>query len=151
MAWRTGRGDVRRLSLLAFATMAMLVGLGRVYSPQYLLWLISLGGVALTFLPRQTRWAIGLLAATVVLTHIEFPYWYFAALEDRETVPIVVLLVRNLLTIGVGIAAFVGWWAAGPRKTVSTPGDSEEVTTGGPEPSALKGGAKCSVSTATSA
>jgi hypothetical protein len=115
LAWRTGRGDVRRLSLLAFATMSLLIGLGRVYSPQYLLWMVALGAVAVTYWPRRVRVPIGLLTVTVVLAHVLFPFWYFNALLYRETPAIALLVVRDVLTIGVGVAAFVAWWRAPPE------------------------------------
>jgi hypothetical protein len=140
-AFRTGRGDVRRLSLLAFATMSLLVGLGRVYSPQYLLWLVGLGAVALTYFPRRARVPIGLLTVCVVLAHILFPFWYYNALIYRETPAITLLVVRDFLTIGVGVAAFIAWLGAPAAKSVTPPGEDAEVvmTTSGPEPSAREG------------
>jgi hypothetical protein len=127
LAFRTGKGNVGRLSLLAFATMSLLVGLGRVYSPQYLLWLVALGAVALTYFPRRVRVPIGLLTVTIVLAHILFPFWYFNALLSRESPAIAALVVRDFLTIGVGIAAFVAWAgtsgrpAATPDASLTTP------------------------------
>jgi hypothetical protein len=62
---------------------------------------------------------IGLLTVTVVFAHILFPFWYFNSVLNRETPAIALLVVRDLLTIGIGIAAFVAWQRSGRESAVS--------------------------------
>ena len=107
-AWRTRIGDLRRVSLLAFGAMSLLVGVGRVYSPQYLMWLIALGAVAMAMAPRRAAPAVAVLAVTTGLAHLEFPVWFWDVLFYDKGGALIVLLVRDVLTIGIGILAI---WA----------------------------------------
>lgn len=110
VGWRTRRGDVRSLSLALFGVMALMIGVGRVYSPQYLLWLIALAAVALTLAPRAARPAAGVLAVVVVLAHIEFPFWFWEVLFYDSAAALWVLAVRDVLTLVVGVMALGAWW-----------------------------------------
>src|SRR5258708_25211235 len=68
LAVRTRVGDLRRVSLLLLGAMSLLVGIGRVYSPQYLLWLIALAAVAMALAPRLAAPAWGPSAAATLRT-----------------------------------------------------------------------------------
>lgn len=105
LAWRMRIGDLRRLSLLAFGVMSLLVGVGRVYSPQYIMWLIALGAAAMAMAPRRATPAVAVLAVTTGLAHLEFPVWFWDALFYNKGGALVVLLVRDVLTVGVGLLA----------------------------------------------
>jgi hypothetical protein len=109
--WRTRAddeaGDLRRVALLAFALMTLIVGLGRVYSPQYLLWIIGLGAGAAALAPRAARPALIVLGVTIVLAHIEFPFWFWDALFNGRGGALIVLLTRDVLTIVAGALALV--------------------------------------------
>jgi hypothetical protein len=110
LAWRRpSQGDPRRLTLLALAAMSLYIALGRVYSPQYLTWIIALAAAALTFAPRMAKPAAAALAAVVVLAHIEFPFWFWDVVYDEKGGALAVLLARNLLTVVIGILALWGW------------------------------------------
>jgi hypothetical protein len=110
LAWRRpSQGDPRRLTLLALAAMSLYIALGRVYSPQYLTWIIALAAGALTFAPRMAKPAAAALAAVVVLAHIEFPFWFWDVVYDEKGGALAVLLARNLLTVVIGILALWGW------------------------------------------
>jgi hypothetical protein len=109
LAWRQRSLDPRRLSLLALAAMSLYISLGRVYSPQYLTWLIALAAVALTLAPRMARPAAAVLVAVVVLAHIEFPFWFWDVVYDEKGGALAVLLTRNALTLAVGVLALWGW------------------------------------------
>jgi hypothetical protein len=120
LAMRTRGGDLRRATLLVFAAMSLLVGVGRVYSPQYLLWLIALGAVAAAVAPRLAAPAVGLLAVTTVLAHLEFPVWFWDALFYGKGGALVVLLVRDVLTLVIGALALWAWWRAPKEHLVLT-------------------------------
>ncbi|MEY2423855.1 MAG: hypothetical protein QOI95_3922 [Acidimicrobiaceae bacterium] len=117
LAVRTRVGDLRRVTLLLFGAMSLLVGVGRVYSPQYVLWLIALGAVAMALVPRLAAPAVGLLAVTTVLAHLEFPIWFWDALFYKKDAALVVLLVRDVLTLAIGALALWAWKRA-PKEQI---------------------------------
>ena len=120
LAARTRVGDIRRVTLLVFAAMSLLVGVGRVYSPQYLLWLIALGAVAAAVVPRLAAPAVGVLAVTTLLAHLEFPIWFWDVLFYDKGGALIVLLARDVLTIVIGALALWGW-ARAPREPIVLP------------------------------
>jgi MFS family permease len=90
-------GDGRRLVLASLTAVAAFAALGKVLSPQYMLWLVPLGALALAWrLPALA--AAG--AAAAVLTQIEFPARYFD-LVDRDPFPVAVIALRNLVLLAV--------------------------------------------------
>jgi hypothetical protein len=70
---------------------------GKVLSPQYLVWTLPLGALALAW----RRWALaGLVGAATLLTFVEFPARYFD-LRDGAGFPLAVVSVRDLLLVAV--------------------------------------------------
>jgi hypothetical protein len=120
LAVRTRMGDLRRATLLAFGAMSLLVGVGRVYSPQYVLWLIALGAIAMATVPRLAAPALAVLAVTTLLAHLEFPVWFWDALFYKKDAALVVLLVRDVLTLVVGVLAVWAWKRAAKEPIVLT-------------------------------
>src|SRR5213076_2938627 len=118
---RTKVGQMGRASLLQLGLLSVLVGVGRVYSPQYVIWLIALGAVAMALAPRRAAPAVGVLAVTTLLAHLEFPVWYWDALFYQTDSALVVLVVRDVLTVVVGGLALWAWRRAGKVSAV-TPG-----------------------------
>jgi hypothetical protein len=92
-----GRGDSRQLVLASLTAVAAFAALGKVLSPQYMLWLVPLW--ALAFAWRLHALAAG-IAAAAVLTQIEFPARYFD-LVDRDPFPVAVIALRNLFLLAV--------------------------------------------------
>ena len=92
----TGRGrvtpeDARRLVLAALAAVTAFAVLGKVLSPQFILWIVPLG--ALAFAWRMP--ALGVtVALAAVLTQLEFPSRYFD-LVDRDAYPLALVTLRN--------------------------------------------------------
>jgi hypothetical protein len=109
---RFARGPMERERLVRFAAAALLafVALGKVLSPQFLLWLLPLvplvGG-------RRGLGASALLAGALVLTQVWFPfrYWDFALTFD-ETVSWLVL-GRDLVLVAA-LAVLVWPFRQGP-------------------------------------
>jgi hypothetical protein len=103
---RFARGPMERERLVRFAAAALLafVALGKVLSPQFLLWLLPLvplvGG-------RRGLGASALLAGALVLTQIWFPfrYWDFALTFD-ETVSWLVLARDLVLVAALAVLAW---------------------------------------------
>jgi Glycosyltransferase family 87 len=87
--------DVRGLGIAALASAAALASLGKVLSPQFMLWLIPLAAVALAW----RMYALGLVTtAAVAATLAWFPDRYFD-LVDREDTPLIAVGVRNGLLL----------------------------------------------------
>jgi len=107
-------GDVRRLTLLGLAAVVAFVALGRVLSPQYMLWLLPFAAAAWAWGDR----AIALLcAAAAVLTQLWFPGRYFDLVE-QDTAVIALVGVRNvvLLVLLAVTVATVAAPAGSPRR-----------------------------------
>jgi hypothetical protein len=84
--------DTRSLVLAALAATAAFALLGKVLSPQFVIWVLPLGALAFA-------WRLHALAAAVavvaVQTQIEFPAHYFDVVA-REPLAIALVAVRNL-------------------------------------------------------
>ena len=70
--------------------------LGKVFSPQYAIWLAPFAAVAWG---QRRFWLAGLMALGIALTQVEFPaqYWNLGA---GETYPVALVAVRNLVLLG---------------------------------------------------
>jgi hypothetical protein len=87
--------DVRGLAIAGLASAAALASLGKVLSPQFMLWLIPLAAVALAW----RMYALGIVTtAAVAATLVWFPDRYFD-LVARDDVPLVAVAVRNGLLL----------------------------------------------------
>jgi uncharacterized membrane protein len=85
------RHGTRQMVLASLAAIAAYVALGRVLSPQYLIWLVPLGALAFAW---RMHAAAAVVAAAIVLTQVEFPAHYFDVVE-RDPAATVLVAVRN--------------------------------------------------------
>jgi uncharacterized membrane protein len=97
----TRGGGTRELVLGSLAAVAAFAALGKVLSPQYMLWLVPLGALAFAWRLHALAAAT---AAALLLTRLEFPARYFD-LVDREAFPVALVAARNLVLIGVVLLA----------------------------------------------
>jgi hypothetical protein len=88
-------GDARRLVLCGFAMLLAFVSLGKVFSPQYVIWLAPFA--ALSWVWRRRAVAL-LTGAALVLTQVEFPGRY-ADLINQQPGAISIVAVRNALLL----------------------------------------------------
>jgi hypothetical protein len=95
-----------------FAAVLAFVALGKVLSPQYLLWLAPLAAVAYT---RGARAPALLVAGAVVLTRLEFPYRYWDLVAGDAAV-IGLVAVRNALLVAALIMLLAGGSARSTRR-----------------------------------
>jgi hypothetical protein len=86
------RNGPRALVLGALTAVLAFAVLGKVLSPQYLLWLVPLAALAFAWRLHSLAAA---LAAAAVLTQLEFPVRYFDLVE-REPVAVVLVALRNI-------------------------------------------------------
>jgi hypothetical protein len=89
-------GSTRSLVLAGLGTVLGFVALGKVLSPQFLIWTLPLLALAVA-------WRMWALAATLgsasVLTFIEFPRQYFGGLLELKAFPVILVSVRDALLI----------------------------------------------------
>ncbi len=123
-------GDARRLVLASLTAVAAFATLGKVLSPQYMLWLVPLGALAFAWRLHALAAAT---AAAAVLTQIEFPARYFD-LVGREPFPVAVVALRNLVLLAVLLLALRALGAArhqdlldGDRPPAGVPLDQDGV------------------------
>lgn len=89
-----GRLTLDRLIVASAAALTAYVAFGKVFSPQYLMWLIAPLAIV-----RSRRWPVHLLAlaAAIVLTGVYYPRWYNGYYVLREPLWVAVVLARNLV------------------------------------------------------
>ena len=93
--------DERRLVLSCLGAVAAFAALGKVLSPQFLVWTIPLGALALAWRLHALAAAV---AAATLLTLLEFPSRYFD-LVAREPLPLTLVVVRDaVLLLAVALA-----------------------------------------------
>lgn len=105
MARRVRPGDGAHAVLLAGAALIMLTAVGRVFSPQYLMWLVPAVGAGAAICPRQFRWPTTFLAIAVTLAHLVYPGLYEDYLK-AEVWAVLIGLTRNVAILCAGVLAF---------------------------------------------
>ncbi|WP_231626339.1 glycosyltransferase family 87 protein [Streptomyces apocyni] len=107
----------------AFAAVLLFTVTSRVLSPQYLLWLVGLAAVCLTF--RSSRMALPafLTLAATALTFWEFPVW-FAHVVTSDWRGVLLLAVRNGLLVAATLVACRRLWV---WTVLPTPPHSEDA------------------------
>ena len=88
-------GDRRAVVLASLGAVAAFTCLGRVLSPQYLVWTLPLGVLAFSWRLPALAFAVAL---ATVLTQIEFPALYHE-LVDREALPVLLVCVRDAVLL----------------------------------------------------
>jgi glycosyl transferase family 87 len=116
-------GDSRQLVLASLTAVAAFATLGKVLSPQYMLWLLPLGALAFAWRLHALAAAT---AAAAVLTQIEFPARYFD-LVDREPFPIAIVAARNLVLLAVLVLALRALRAARQQHLLDRDGPPARV------------------------
>ena len=94
-----------RLVIASAAALALTVALGKVLSPQYVLWLLAAIAVLASPAPR----ALIALAAAILLTQVYFPARYPAYLTGDPGATLTVL-ERNLALLGLALYLVVVTW-----------------------------------------
>jgi hypothetical protein len=99
-AFARGRGDREALVRSTAAALCAFVALGKVLSPQFLIWLIPIVPLVRG---RRGLWASALLAAALVLTQVWFPFRYFRLALHFEAGLSWVLLARDLALVALTV------------------------------------------------
>ena len=98
IGYARGGESAERLLRHAAATVAVVVAFGKVFSPQYMIWLVPL-----VPLVRGLRGLVGgaLLAAALVLTQTWFPHHYWALADTFGAAQSYELLARDLAVVAL--------------------------------------------------
>jgi hypothetical protein len=91
------RRDPRALVLGSLGAVAAFATFGKVLSPQYLVWVLPLGALALAW---RRWWLAAAVGAATVLTFVEFPGRYFDLVAGRSF-PLTVVVLRDLVLVAV--------------------------------------------------
>ena len=109
LRWLRWPGLARaELPLAATTMLALLLGTGRVFSPQFVVWLLAAAAVLFAVMPRVALWAGPLLAVIVLLTAAGYPLG-FDLLRDGARWPALVLVYRNVAVIAFGLLLMLRW------------------------------------------
>jgi hypothetical protein len=102
---RRGELSVHDVTVFASAAVMVLVLTNKVFSPQYVLWLLVL--YALMAHSRETvpPRAVAALLGAAALTHVVFPYLY-ADLIERDLLALLVLTARDGLVVYLAVDLF---------------------------------------------
>jgi hypothetical protein len=92
-----GQAEARSLVLASLAAVAAFAAFGKVLSPQFLIWVIPLGALALSWRMHALALAAG---GAVALTLVEFPSRY-ADVVARETSALWLVAARDAVLISV--------------------------------------------------
>jgi hypothetical protein len=95
--------------MAALLTALLLVG-DKVFSPQYLLWVFGLIGLALSDGAVRSRLMVVTCALLALLSHVVFPLTYLELLQDGRLIPLLVLTLRDFVLLGlVGLLYRAAW------------------------------------------
>jgi hypothetical protein len=99
-----GPADRERLVRASAASVCAFIALGKVFSPQFLIWLVPLVPLVRG---RRGLVASGLLLAAMVVTQAWFPFRYWALALAFDPAASWLVLVRDLLMVGLIVALLV--------------------------------------------
>ncbi len=107
--WIMGRApdDASRNRAMLAACTALLIafiGLGKVFSPQYLIWILPSGVIAAALSSERSRLA---LIGAALLTQLEFPFIYQLDTSWIEPLIAAVALIRDTALIGCAVLLMI--------------------------------------------
>ncbi len=122
-AKRVHRESMAGLAVVMFATLALILAVGTVFSPQFMLLLSALAAVSASLCVREVRVPLVLMGAANVLSQLVYPFHYDGLLMNH-TLPVATVAVRNAMVLAIGIMLFAKLWRgrfAGPEVTTAGP------------------------------
>jgi len=112
VAFARGSGSRESLVRYSAAAVCAFVALGKVLSPQFLIWLVPLVPLVRG---RRGLWASVLLGLALVLTQLWFPFRYFRLALDFEAGLSWLLLARDLTLVALVVVLLVPFRSGGLR------------------------------------
>jgi hypothetical protein len=98
VAFARGRPTHAALIRASAAALVVFVALGKVLSPQFLIWLIPIVPLVRG---RRGLWASGLLASALILTQLWFPFRYWDLANRFDATTSWLVLARDVLLLVV--------------------------------------------------
>lgn len=105
----------------AFAAVLLFTTTSRVLSPQYMLWLVGVAAVCLSFRDSRMARPAGLVLVATSVTFLEFPVW-FSHVVASDALGVGLLVVRNGLLVAAAWSACREVWRG------SVPGRAAQLT-----------------------
>jgi glycosyl transferase family 87 len=107
------RDEPELLPETSFATLACILALGTVFSPQFMVWLLALGAVVACSPRSQVLIPALCVLPLCALTQLIYPFLYDQLIlhGPHELGAQVALVARDLGVLGVGVAAFWILWS----------------------------------------
>ena len=112
VAFARGSGSRESLVRYSAAAVCAFVALGKVLSPQFLIWLVPLVPLVRG---RRGLWASALLGVALVLTQLWFPFRYFRLALDFEAGLSWLLLARDLTLVALVVVLLLPFRDGGLR------------------------------------
>jgi hypothetical protein len=100
IAFGRGRSTPERLVRYSAASVAAFIALGKVLSPQFLVWLLPLVPLVRG---RRGLAAAALLALALVLTQLWFPYRYWRLALQQDAIASWLVLARDLVLVALAV------------------------------------------------
>jgi hypothetical protein len=122
VAFARGEATGERLVRYAAVILVALVALGKVLSPQFLVWLLF----PLALVARRRGAAAGFcFAVAAVLTAVWFPWFYFDFARDRDPVVAALVMLRGVALVGALVTLA---WPVAVREPRSSPRPQAEAS-----------------------
>jgi len=116
------RDSPRALAGAFVVTLAVVLTVAAVFSPQFIVWLLAAVAGYAAFDPRGSRLLALLAGAAALLSQAVYPLLYTGLLQ-RQPLPVAVLVIRNAL---VGAVAIAAWRSLRRAPSPRTPRAPEE-------------------------
>jgi hypothetical protein len=106
----------RRVAATMFGTLATVVALGTIFSPQYVIWVIALAAVALCDRDSSIRPAAWLVLPVALLTQFVYPLWYAWIIHPHPAGMTVISLRNGLLLVSGLLSLWLIWRTRTPSR-----------------------------------
>ncbi len=118
--WRTHSAHARTVALAASSVVAVLLATNKVFSPQYVMWLVPVAAAAIALGGRRVPgWWAPTLVLTAFLTQLSYPttygWLYSGSTGWTFLLGTVVMLTRNALVVALAVSMCRAAWTATRR------------------------------------
>jgi len=108
-AKRVDNHSMAGVAVAMFGTLALVLGVGTVFSPQFMILLSALGAVSASVAGRAVRIPLVLLGAANVLSQVVYPFHYDGLLANHA-LPVAAVALRNALVLSIALIVFANLW-----------------------------------------